>query len=75
MADFSDLLDAEILRERRRITGGPRRYQKAPGRCRRCHTPFRPKGTTIAEHPGTLVHAGRGYCSTHLAEAYLRETR
>lgn len=78
MGDLSSELDAEILRERAIRAGhdparAPRRYEPAPDRCKRCGTPFRPPGESRDDRPGTLKHAGRGYCSTHLAEVLARE--
>lgn len=33
--------------------------------CHDCGRNLRPVGSTADEHPGTLVNAGRGLCSTH----------
>lgn len=68
---ISDELDAQILAERARLNPGPRRWERAPEACKVCRTPFRPKGADVADYPGTLTHAGRGYCSTHLARFYM----
>lgn len=70
--DLSDELDAQILAERARSAPPRRTKERAPTHCKECGTPFRPTGTAAASFPGTLKHAGRGYCSTHLAEHYFQ---
>jgi len=41
-----------------------RTYEKPPEKCRDCHRPLRPSGTTLEDYPGTVEHQGRGLCMT-----------
>lgn len=43
--------------------------QQRPDACQGCDRPFRPNRAPVANHPGTVMHAGRGLCHVcHLRE-------
>lgn len=40
------------------------RPQTRPDNCLGCERPFRPRQAKLADHPGTVYHAGHGLCRT-----------
>lgn len=68
----SEALDEWILAQRRARLQPRFPKSKVPDNCRRCGAAMRKNGTKKDDHPGTIVHKGRGHCSNcyEIAQMY-----